>query len=1167
MRRLVSVRGALIALLAAIAVLAPSAQAATLFGDASIEPSLDSNTAGQAEAFQTTASASGTVSTLSVYLDSGSSATSVVAGLYSDASGHPGTLLTQATLAAPVAGAWNTIAVTPVAVSGGSSYWLALLGPSGTIKFRDRCCGGGTTSEASAQTTLTSLPSTWSGGGVYHDGPVSAYGSSTSSTGQAVLSIAPASLDFGAEQGGPSPAAAPLSVGNSGSGTLSFTVSTDAAWLTATPTSGSAPQTIQVSAASSTLSPGTYAGHVTISAGGATGSPAVVPVTLAVSQAGQASDWLTVDQNPARTGAAPSETTISPTTAAGLAPIWSAPVDGKVTAQPLYAKGVQVAGAAHDVVVASTSNNSVYAIDANTGSVLWQRNLGAESDNCAIPGGFGVTGAPVVDRLHGRVYAVADDGSLHSLSLSDGSDAAPPLALVANPATNKVWGGLNLIGSTLYVASASDGCDTAPWRGQIYRLDVSGFSPQLLGSFAVVPSIAAPNGGGGIWGYGGVAADASTGNILAATGADSNETYTPYGDRMVALGSTLNVLGSFGPPEPSSFPCAGAPCDLDFGATPAVFQPSGCPTLVAAGNKNGNLYLFKESDLAASAAPLQTLTLNADNDWLGSGGVGGVPAYWPAGRMLFVTDAGPGVAGVSAGIVALNVLSNCTLQVAWSAPLGGNTQPNSTPTVANGVVFVGVGNGGAVYAFNAQTGAALWNSGGSGGATYAAPTVADGKLFVGSWNGFSTGDGGTIRAFAPSTSSPSVLGDQSVESSVDSDPAGLSEAFRTAAPSSGTLTSLSVYLDSGSTATSVAVGLYADSGGHPGALLGQGTISAPIGGAWNNVALPPTSITGGSAYWIALLSPTGSGTVKFRDRCCGGGTANETSAQATLSSLPATWTTGKTYKDGPLSAYGSLSTVVDTQPPSAPTGLGATVSGSSVTLSWTAASDNVGVSNYDVYRSTTAGFTPSASNRIAQPTGATYTDNGLAAGTYYYLVTAQDAAGNESAPSNQASATVTAPPPTTTLLLGDQSVESSLDSDPGGMAEAFRTTAASSGILSTLSLYVDSSSAASKLVIGLYSDSGGHPGTLLAVGTLSSPAAGAWNTVAVSSVSITSGGVYWLALLSPSGSGTVVFRDRCCGSGSASETSSQTALATLPSGWTTGKTYKDGPSSSYGSGS
>src|SRR6187397_2292063 len=97
----------------------------------------------------------------------------------------------------------------------------------------------------------------------------------------------------------------------------------------------------------------------------------------------------------------------------------------------------------------------------------------------------------------------------------------------------------------------------------------------------------------------------------------------------------------------------------------------------------------------------------------------------------------------------------------------------------------------------------------------------------------------------------------------------------------------------------------------------------------------------------------------------------------------------------------------DTQPPSAPANLSASGSLSSVSLSWSASTDNVGVARYDLYRSTTPGFTPGPGNRIAQPSGTSYTDTGLAAGTYYYKVQAEDAAGNLSAPSNEANASVT----------------------------------------------------------------------------------------------------------------------------------------------------------------
>ena len=56
---------------------------------------------------------------------------------------------------------------------------------------------------------------------------------------------------------------------------------------------------------------------------------------------------------------------------------------------------------------------------------------------------------------------------------------------------------------------------------------------------------------------------------------------------------------------------------------------------------------------------------------------------------------------------------------------------------------------------------------------------------------------------------------------------------------------------------------------------------------------------------------------------------------------------------------------------------------------------------------TSPGFTPSPANRIAQPTGTSYTDTGLAAGTYYYKVAAEDAAGNVGPAGNEANATAT----------------------------------------------------------------------------------------------------------------------------------------------------------------
>ena len=88
-------------------------------------------------------------------------------------------------------------------------------------------------------------------------------------------------------------------------------------------------------------------------------------------------------------------------------------------------------------------------------------------------------------------------------------------------------------------------------------------------------------------------------------------------------------------------------------------------------------------------------------------------------------------------------------------------------------------------------------------------------------------------------------------------------------------------------------------------------------------------------------------------------------------------------------------TVTDTTLPAKPTGLTATApTNSQINLSWTASTDNVGVSRYRVERcqgSACANF----AQMIASPTGTTYSDTGRLPNTWYrYRVRAQDAAGN-----------------------------------------------------------------------------------------------------------------------------------------------------------------------------
>lgn len=153
----------------------PSAVPSVLLGIKTIQPILDSISKGTAEAFQTTAVASGTVNVLSIYVDPSSTARRMVAGLYTDAGGHPGALIAQGTSAALRPGAWNEVTIPGAPVVAGGKYWLAILGRRGALAFRD---GSGCESETSRQSSLTTLPAVWSTGAVWYTCNLSGFGRS-----------------------------------------------------------------------------------------------------------------------------------------------------------------------------------------------------------------------------------------------------------------------------------------------------------------------------------------------------------------------------------------------------------------------------------------------------------------------------------------------------------------------------------------------------------------------------------------------------------------------------------------------------------------------------------------------------------------------------------------------------------------------------------------------------------------------------------------------------------------------------------------------------------------------------------------------------------------------------------------------------------------------------
>jgi chitodextrinase len=119
----------------------------------------------------------------------------------------------------------------------------------------------------------------------------------------------------------------------------------------------------------------------------------------------------------------------------------------------------------------------------------------------------------------------------------------------------------------------------------------------------------------------------------------------------------------------------------------------------------------------------------------------------------------------------------------------------------------------------------------------------------------------------------------------------------------------------------------------------------------------------------------------------------------------------------------------DTQAPTVPTGLSAqAISSSQINLSWTASTDNIGVTGYRIYRCTGSSCTPS--NQIATSATNSYSNTGLSASTAYtYAVSAYDAAGNVSSPSASATATTSSSgdtqAPTVPTGLSGQAISSS----------------------------------------------------------------------------------------------------------------------------------------------
>jgi PKD repeat protein len=145
-------------------------------GDKTIEPGLAYKPQGTAQAFKAIPQKTGVITSIKVYLDAGSTATELVAGVYKDNNGHPGGLVAQGKLKLLKSGAWNSVPIAVAPVTAAQPYWLAVLGSKGQFEFRNLIGSAASLIETSASTTLTTLPSTWTRSTIQANSAMSVYG-------------------------------------------------------------------------------------------------------------------------------------------------------------------------------------------------------------------------------------------------------------------------------------------------------------------------------------------------------------------------------------------------------------------------------------------------------------------------------------------------------------------------------------------------------------------------------------------------------------------------------------------------------------------------------------------------------------------------------------------------------------------------------------------------------------------------------------------------------------------------------------------------------------------------------------------------------------------------------------------------------------------------------
>lgn len=364
-----------------------------------------------------------------------------------------------------------------------------------------------------------------------------------------------------------------------------------------------------------------------------------------------------------------------------------------------------------------TTAGRVYAFTPN-GSVRWTADVGSLVHTCKQLDRYGITATPVADPKRGVLYVGDAFGLLHAFDLASGRERPGwPVEVFPWFMHDHIWGALTLIGDSVYVAAGAY-CDRL-MEGKLARVSVT---TRQIETWVSVPL--GLGGGGGIWGWGGIAYSIARGSLYVVTGnafdggentGDAFREYAGFGEHLVELSGELGVRASSHPDD------IDARQDLDFTGSPVVFSRPGCGELVAAANKNGRLYLWRGN--AVDAGPIADVTIRAASP---SRPLLTQPAYSPHLRSIYV------VTNVS--LARVGVDATCRLRIVWTVPLRTRSL-NGSPTIAAGTIWLATsGESPRLLGIDARTGAIRARLP-LGTLTLVAPTVFDGRIYVGSFFG------------------------------------------------------------------------------------------------------------------------------------------------------------------------------------------------------------------------------------------------------------------------------------------------------------------------------------------------------------------------------------------------------------------------------------------------